>query len=94
MSFFYPRLVVMNFTVQISVPSKHVVALAERLLAACGGDACKLAGLAARDTLRLEAGLCLHGSDIDDTTTPIEAGLTWCIGKHCWEMCLLFLWCQ
>jgi aminomethyltransferase len=39
------------------------------------------AGLGARDTLRLEAGLCLHGHDIDATTTPIEAGLTWALQK-------------
>ena len=39
------------------------------------------AGLGARDTLRLEAGLCLYGHDIDTTTTPIEAGLTWAIQK-------------
>ena len=37
----------------------------------------KLAGLAARDTLRLEMGFCLYGNDIDDTTSPIEAGLGW-----------------
>lgn len=30
----------------------------------------------------MEAGLCLHGNDIDETTTPVEAGLTWTIGKH------------
>ena len=41
----------------------------------------KPAGLGARDTLRLEAGLCLYGHDIDDTTTPVEAGLTWAIQK-------------
>ena len=40
------------------------------------------AGLGARDSLRLEAGLCLYGNDIDETTTPVEAGLTWSIGKR------------
>jgi aminomethyltransferase len=39
-------------------------------------------GLGARDSLRLEAGLCLHGHDIDETTTPIEADLAWTIGKR------------
>ena len=39
-------------------------------------------GLGARDSLRLEAGLCLHGHDIDETTTPIEAGLAWSISKR------------
>ena len=37
--------------------------------------------MGARDTLRLEAGLCLYGNDIDETTTPIEASLTWTVGK-------------
>ena len=41
----------------------------------------KLAGLAARDSLRLEAGLCLYGHDLDQTTSPIEAGLSWLVGK-------------
>jgi aminomethyltransferase len=39
-------------------------------------------GLGARDSLRLEAGLCLYGHDIDETTSPVEAGLTWAIGKR------------
>jgi aminomethyltransferase len=41
----------------------------------------ELVGLGARDSLRLEAGLCLYGSDIDQITTPVEAGLTWAIQK-------------
>ncbi len=61
---------------QISVPSDKAVELAEKLLSQGG---VQLAGLGARDTLRLEAGLCLYGNDISDDTTPIEAGLTWCI---------------
>ena len=47
----------------------------------CDEPEVKPAGLGARDTLRLEAGLCLYGHDIDDKTTPIEAGLTWAIQK-------------
>lgn len=43
--------------------------------------AVEMAGLGARDSLRLEAGLCLYGNDIDETTTPVEAGLTWTIRK-------------
>ena len=40
------------------------------------------AGLGARDSLRLEAGLCLYGHDINETTSPVEAGLLWSIGKR------------
>lgn len=40
------------------------------------------AGLGARDTLRLEAGLCLYGQDIDETTTPVEAGLGWTVNRR------------
>ena len=64
---------------EISVPAAHAEALADRLLAHA---AVVPAGLGARDSLRLEAGLCLYGNDIDETTTPIEAGLTWVIGKR------------
>lgn len=42
----------------------------------------QLIGLGARDTLRLEAGMCLYGHDLDDTITPIEAGLKWLVGKR------------
>jgi len=45
-------------------------------------DAVEPVGLGARDTLRLEAGLCLYGHDIDTTTTPVEAGLSWTIGRR------------
>ena len=64
--------------VEISVPADQAVALAEALLA---DAAVKPAGLGARDTLRLEAGLCLHGHELDTTITPIEAGLAWSVPK-------------
>ncbi|MCY3830299.1 MAG: glycine cleavage system aminomethyltransferase GcvT [Rhodospirillaceae bacterium] len=64
---------------EISVPASHATALAEALL---DSEEVALAGLGARDSLRLEAGLCLYGHDIDLTTTPVEAGLSWSIGKR------------
>ncbi|MDA1070186.1 MAG: glycine cleavage system aminomethyltransferase GcvT [Proteobacteria bacterium] len=63
---------------EISVPGHAAEALARRLLAE---PEVMAIGLGARDSLRLEAGLCLHGHDIDATTTPVEAGLTWSIQK-------------
>ena len=63
---------------EISVPAEAALALAEALLAQ---PEVKPAGLGARDTLRLEAGLCLYGHDIDETTSPVEAGLSWAIQK-------------
>ena len=63
---------------EISVPAEHAMALAQALLAQ---PEVQPAGLGARDTLRLEAGLCLYGHDIDTTTSPVEAGLTWAIQK-------------
>lgn len=63
---------------EISLPAAQADALARELLAQ---PEVKPAGLGARDTLRLEAGLCLYGHDIDTTTTPIEAGLHWAIQK-------------
>jgi aminomethyltransferase len=64
---------------EISVPADQAEALADRLLR---DDAVVPAGLGARDSLRLEAGLCLYGNDIDELTSPVEAGLTWTIGKR------------
>lgn len=40
----------------------------------------QLIGLGARDSLRLEAGMCLYGNDLDESVSPVEAGLTWVIG--------------
>ncbi len=63
---------------EISVESARATDLARALLA---HPAVAPIGLGARDSLRLEAGLCLHGHDIDATTTPVEAALEWAIQK-------------
>lgn len=63
---------------EISVPNARAVAFAEALLARPGVAPI---GLGARDSLRLEAGMCLYGHDIDETTTPVEGNLTWAIQK-------------
>ncbi len=64
---------------EISVPDQAAERLAKRLL---DEPEVKPIGLGARDSLRLEAGLCLYGHDIDTATTPVEAGLVWSIGKR------------
>ncbi len=64
---------------EISVPSAEATGLARALL---DNPEVRPAGLGARDSLRLEAGLCLYGHDIDRSTTPVEAGLAWTIGKR------------
>jgi len=64
---------------EISVKATRVIAIVERLL---DDPRVKLAGLGARDSLRLEAGLCLYGHDIDETTSPVEAALTWSIPRR------------
>ncbi len=64
---------------ELSVPATAAETLAAMLLAE---PEVALAGLGARDSLRLEAGLCLYGADIDLSTTPVEAGLAWTIGKR------------
>ena len=63
---------------EISVPDAVALMLAEALLAM---PEVAPIGLGARDSLRLEAGLCLYGHDIDTGTSPVEAGLTWAIQK-------------
>ena len=63
---------------EISVPADTARAFAEALLAQ---EAVEPIGLGARDSLRLEAGLCLYGNDIDTTTTPVEAALEWAVQK-------------
>ncbi len=64
---------------EISVHADTVVGLWQILL---GDPRVRPIGLGARDSLRLEGGLCLYGHDIDETTTPVEAGLLWSIQKR------------
>ena len=63
---------------EISVPASRAEEIAEALLA---DPAVQPIGLGARDSLRLEAGLCLYGNDIDEGTSPVEAALSWAIQK-------------
>lgn len=63
---------------EISVSEKDTVALADLLFA---HPLCKPAGLGSRDSLRIEAGLCLHGQDMSDTVSPAEATLLWTVRK-------------
>lgn len=64
---------------EITTPGKHAEHVARALLAE---EEVAPIGLGARDSLRLEAGMCLYGNDIDDETTPLEAGLLWTVGKR------------
>ncbi|MFP4003708.1 MAG: glycine cleavage system aminomethyltransferase GcvT [Alphaproteobacteria bacterium] len=64
---------------EISVPAEAAEEIARALL---DSQRVEPIGLGARDSLRLEAGLCLYGHDIDETTTPVEAGLAFTIGKR------------
>jgi len=62
---------------EIYMANEDAVKIYEAVMEACAEYGIKPIGLAARDTLRLEMGFCLYGNDIDDTTSPIEAGLGW-----------------
>ncbi|MBL8710207.1 MAG: glycine cleavage system aminomethyltransferase GcvT [Rhodospirillaceae bacterium] len=64
---------------EVSVPDSAIEGLARKLLAE---PEMKPIGLGARDSLRLEAGLCLHGNDISPATNPVEAGLVWAMQKR------------
>ncbi|KAI0313134.1 glycine cleavage system T protein [Amylostereum chailletii] len=64
---------------EISIPQEHTVSLTSKLTES---PSVQLAGLGARDSLRLEAGMCLYGNDLDESTTPVEAALSWVIGKE------------
>ncbi|MES0884216.1 glycine cleavage system aminomethyltransferase GcvT [Roseibium sp. SCP14] len=64
---------------EISIPQDKAVEITRAFLA---DENCEPAGLGARDSLRLEAGLCLYGNDIDNDTSPIEASLNWAIQKR------------
>ena len=66
---------------EISIPPGLTVAFTTHLLQSGGRERLRLAGLGARDSLRLEAGMCLYGHDLDDKTTPVEAGLSWVVHK-------------
>lgn len=68
----------LNLVSQISVPAERSIPFCERLLDISD---VALAGLAARDSLRIEAGLCLYGHDIDESTTPVQGALSWLISK-------------
>lgn len=67
---------------EISVHDNDVVDFADYLFDANNGYGIVPAGLGARDSARLESGLCLHGNDITELTTPFESGLNWCVRKE------------
>ena len=63
---------------EISIPPAQTVEFANLMLKS---PSVQMIGLGARDSLRLEAGMCLYGNDLDESTTPVEGGLTWVIGR-------------
>jgi aminomethyltransferase len=66
---------------ELSIHPSQTVEVTKYLLDTATPDKLRFAGLGARDSLRLEAGMCLYGHDLDDTTTPVEAALSWIVPK-------------
>lgn len=66
---------------EISIAPEDTVAVTKELLETSGPAKLQFAGLGARDSLRLEAGMCLYGHDLDDSTTHVEGALSWIVGK-------------
>lgn len=66
---------------EISIPREDTTAVVQHLMRSAGEEKLRFAGLGARDSLRLEAGMCLYGHDLDDKTTPVEGGLSWVVAK-------------
>lgn len=64
---------------ELSIPNTHIKEIAEALVSDAEVRPC---GLGPRDSLRLEAGLCLYGNDLEQHITPVEAGLAWTVGKR------------
>lgn len=64
---------------EIYLPNEHAVRVWNEIMAQGEKHGLKPVGLGARDTLRLEMGFCLYGNDINDTTSPLEAGLSWIV---------------
>lgn len=64
---------------ELSIPNTHLQEVAEAFVS---NPEVRLCGLGPRDSLRLEAGLCLYGNDLEQHITPIEAGLAWTVGKR------------
>lgn len=66
---------------ELSIHPSQTIEVTQHLLNIAGKDRLRFAGLGARDSLRLEAGMCLYGHDLNDTTTPVEGSLNWIIPK-------------
>jgi aminomethyltransferase len=64
---------------EISINPDEVCTVSEALFEAAGPEQLRWAGLGARDSLRLETGMCLYGHDLEDTITPVETALGWVV---------------